>query len=202
MGCDIHMYVEVKKTVNGELTWVNVDNWRVNQYYDPTDPDGEKPYSVEPIYRQRHYSLFALLANVRNYGEDTPISEPRGLPADISPQTEAEAEYWDSEGHSHSHFTLAELKAHRAETKTVHYRGLVSSKGAAQIDRGEMPDMYCRGASPSLGYVWREWTHESDLLYDIIKELDARMRDEFWIWDKEEHPDKDKCTRIVFWFDN
>jgi len=71
MGCDIHMAVEVKR--GGKWTFADV-----------------------PVYGNRNYDLFGMLANVHNghgfagvvTGEGWPvISEPRGFPADADPET-------------------------------------------------------------------------------------------------------------------
>ena len=58
MGCDIH---------------------GVFQRY---DKESKTWQDIESAYDQdRHYFLFGILANVR--GDDSPIAEPRGLPADF-----------------------------------------------------------------------------------------------------------------------
>jgi hypothetical protein len=82
MGCDIHSFVEVKKLNKWEL----VDDWIDN----------------------RSYGWFGFLANVRNYSHVPSISNPKGLPQDIS---EGGAIEWDNEydGHSCSYLTLKEL---------------------------------------------------------------------------------------------
>ena len=56
MGCDIHLHIEMK--VKGK--WLH--------YGCP--------------YVDRNYYLFAKMANVRNYRDIVPISEPRGFPCD------------------------------------------------------------------------------------------------------------------------
>jgi hypothetical protein len=49
---------------------------------------------------------------VRNYGLDRiePICEPRGVPEDASDGYRYVVDRWDGDGHSHSYFTLEELK--------------------------------------------------------------------------------------------
>lgn len=83
MGCDIHLYSEVK--VKGQ--------WYC--YGHPNVP--------------RCYPLFALMADVRNNeGEYHPVSKPKGLPKDCSVVTrEAANAYQD--GHSHSWLSAVEL---------------------------------------------------------------------------------------------
>ena len=54
--------------------------------------------------------MYGFLANVRNYSRVPPISEPRGLPEDISEDVKSESEeYWSGDGHSHSWVSLKEL---------------------------------------------------------------------------------------------
>ena len=84
MGCDIHAHIEVK--INGK--WEH--------------------YSTPRI--QRWYQLFAKIAGVRNNNDITPISEPKGLPEDISEITKFESDYMGSDGHSHSWLNVKEIK--------------------------------------------------------------------------------------------
>lgn len=64
MGCDIHCYIEYKP--------------------DPLDPDSQWDGFGGEIRCSRHYGIFAALADVRNGYGITPISQPRGLPSDVS----------------------------------------------------------------------------------------------------------------------
>jgi hypothetical protein len=205
MGCDIHIYTEARKYINNTPTWANVDNWRYNPYYDKEDPDGEEKMDIEPIYRGRDYSLFSILANVRNWDENNQfISEPRGLPEDVSKQTKAASDRWDSDGHSHSYFTLKELKDYVKTMSKIKQCGLVSQKEAKLLDDGtSTPTTWCKGASPELNLVWREWEDEYNPLTKLIEAIDERKRNEFWIFRKEDDKgEKDGDIRIVFWFDN
>ena len=99
MGCDIHLFAEVK--IYG--IWESVDEWNT---------EDEEYLHVEyenKFYISNYYSTFALLANVSNYHEIEPISQPRGLPADISKEVRKASEQWGENAHSHSYFTLKEL---------------------------------------------------------------------------------------------
>lgn len=109
MGCDIHLYVE-ERLNDGK--WGCVDYFKTNPFYSD-DPLNEKEYKHIPIYDGRDYALFATLANVRNYGDITPISEPRGLPDDVSDIVEKASNDWGDDGHSHSWFTAKELFIHK-----------------------------------------------------------------------------------------
>lgn len=101
MGCDIHMVVEV-------------NDWQ-------TEPDGsesaDKRWGVvmteTAAYGSRNYSVFAALADVRNYNDAiTPIVAPRGIPDDASPDAKARYARWGSDAHSASWLTIGELLEH------------------------------------------------------------------------------------------
>jgi hypothetical protein len=112
MGTDIHIAVEVRRP----------DGWHLSDLV---------------VTQNRNYRAFAVLADVRNgygfAGSDTgealkPISEPRGLPADMSPELRLRLDENENENeraapvdidseenafwlgdHSFSHVTLREL---------------------------------------------------------------------------------------------
>lgn len=113
MGCDIHMYVEKKKA---DGTWKAMDKW-VEEAEDDEPSYWNADYN-SLVYNGRNYNLFAILANVRNgygfAGCDTgegfvPISEPKGLPDDVTEEVKRCSDQWDCDGHSHSYLTLKEL---------------------------------------------------------------------------------------------
>jgi hypothetical protein len=83
MGCDIHLHTEVK--IGG--TWHH--------------------YSERSV--SRNYDLFALMAGVRNRTGITPISDPKGLPDDMSFMTRFAARWWQVDGHSHSWLGAEEI---------------------------------------------------------------------------------------------
>ena len=77
MGCDIHCFTEVFR-------------------------DGKWEFEDYGPFDDRSYSLFGLLAGVRNYYAVTPIDEPRGIPDDACSEV---TEYFDRGGyHSASWF--------------------------------------------------------------------------------------------------
>jgi len=102
MGCDIHLYTE--RYSNSARKWYNSDMW----HYDPW----EDRFVVQSAYEGRDYDLFALLAGVRNGCGVTPISEPRGLPLDVSKPV-ADAAKRHKDNFAHSWLTLEELNEYR-----------------------------------------------------------------------------------------
>jgi hypothetical protein len=82
MGCDIHLFVEVK---------VN-EKWHC--------------YNHPNVYRC--YDLFAKMAGVR--GEETPIATPRGLPSDVTEIVAFASQDYGVDGHSHSYLTSTEIQ--------------------------------------------------------------------------------------------
>lgn len=87
MGCDIHVLVEVR---SGD-----------NRFH---------PYQNTLMYIPRDYNLFALLANVRNYGKIKPIDTPRGLPSDVC--SYVREMFDDIDLHSHSWIDEYEYRSH------------------------------------------------------------------------------------------
>lgn len=118
MGCDIHLFAEVKtkptiwkRLIGHKEKWETCDVWKL-------DKDWEIPRMTvdyeDSIYTGgRNYNLFCALCGVRgNSFKDSPpsISLPKGLPVDCCNEIKKESESWDSDGHSHSWNTLQELK--------------------------------------------------------------------------------------------
>lgn len=101
MGCDIHMLLEVK-------------DWQHKPDGSETDDQEWGVVMTETAtYGARNYSVFAALANVRNYNDAiTPIAEPRGIPEDASEETKARHGRWGVDAHSASWLSLGEVLEH------------------------------------------------------------------------------------------
>ena len=141
MGCDIHFYVE---TLGDDGLWKSSDLWVQDDDFPHVDYKNR-------FYDDRNYDLFAILANVRNgigfAGIKTGsgfnyIEEPRGLPDDVSPEVRAASEAWDCDGHSHSWFTVAELRAFDWNQKTQH-EGFVDIDGFKHYLQTGKPNSWC-----------------------------------------------------------
>ena len=109
MGCDIHMYVERRRTrFDGSKTeWFSADLFSIK---DPCDPKCE-PIRVD-LWDERNYDLFAVLANVRNRSGNYKypyIDEPRGIPDDATKYVRKEYDLWDIDAHSASYLTFREI---------------------------------------------------------------------------------------------
>lgn len=206
MGCDIHMFGEVRDKKTGK--WVSTDVWKPSKY---EDDEGRLtiPYH-QRIYTHRNYNLFAWLADVRNgtWGEHIPpIADPKGLPEDASPEVANEAERWNGDGHSHSYFTLAELEEAWEVVKDtpIWFEGAVSpdnpdpkfqewlSKPAEE--RGAPPGGYCAWGTGCVPMKWVEPLHELiGTAYGQIQDYLSRLKIEESVGDED--------VRVVFWFDN
>lgn len=211
MGCDIHVYTEMKLD---DGTWWCCDHFTPNQYYIPSE-DGddseevEGPWRVVPIYSDRYYELFATLAGVRNYNDTKPIDEARGLPADVSKHVREEADRWGDDGHSFSWLLASELFAYKAKKPFYKVSGYVSPTDAFYLDElGKIPEEWCRYTSDE-SWVRREWLVPYSVLDNLIKAIKERMTEVYWIWDFLDDGEREKRIldkanqfRIVFWFDN
>jgi hypothetical protein len=104
MGCDSHPYIE-RKQKNG---WVVMDDkeryWaemRKNEY------DESIRSNIINVLGNRDYTMFAVLADVRNNGIRSLFAN-RGMPKDAASKTK-KAIPADSDYHSHTYFTVQEL---------------------------------------------------------------------------------------------
>ena len=207
MGCDIHLYCEKQIDIDGKKIWWCADRFMLNEYYltDKTEPK----LLVDHIYGDRDYTLFAVLAGIRDNGTTEMIDEPRGLPKDVSAIIKKESDDWGVDGHSHSWLTAKELFDYQKKHLTTKYRGMVHGDALEKLDKyGIAPDEWC-GWTNIKGAEMREWTVQRSPVDRLVECVKKRMADEFWIFDflsereREakfmENADK---FRIVFWFDN
>lgn len=103
MGCDIHSFAEKRNKQTNK--WEKVEDvFSLDKY----DKERLKKDKGKNPFNWRSYSMFAFLAGVRNYNHYEPLSEPKGLPDDISDEVKEEyGEGWDY--HSASFLTAKEL---------------------------------------------------------------------------------------------
>lgn len=108
MGCDIHLVLEGRDSPTdkwhfvhdypymegGALRILNVSS------QDAIPHDAYIGWHV----KARNYEFFAALAGVRG---DGPAA--KGLPCGMAPETSSRVESWGSDGHSHTHYDIAEF---------------------------------------------------------------------------------------------
>lgn len=152
MGCDVHMYAEIlvpkmyPAAANGTprigFEWMPVHRQVVVE-----DSWQSQRVLVEEWYGGRNYHDFAILADVRNYSELTPLAAPKGIPEDASYPIRSEIEQWGIDGHSHSYLTLAELRASPAYWEgTYLQKGFVKKDVAEKYrETGETPQTWSGG---------------------------------------------------------
>lgn len=105
MGADIHVFIEQKTIISDNpliTEWISIDEWEHNPYFEETEV--RKPY-----WEDRNYLLFAILADVRNDYNIDPISLPKGLPEDVSPEVKNQSDKEGEDAHTRSWLTLKEL---------------------------------------------------------------------------------------------
>lgn len=203
MGCDIHLYVEYKKTIDGVTNWYSGDYLIVNPYYG-TD-EYESKYDIVSLYDDRNYDLFAILADVRNGCKNKYISLPKGLPNDITNVTAKEAFRWRYDGHSYSYLTLKELL--EFEPEPIKRKGYLDKEDADKLDAGIIPTCWCTWTNRK-DCIYREWIDNTNDLEPLIKLLKQRAHElcVIYNWQWEHEPNKaltqSENIRIVFWFDN
>lgn len=153
MGCDIHTVAE--KKVGDEYVAI----------------DGFEPFDW------RSYFMYGFFAGVRNYSDVPPLSEPRGVPDDASSVTKERVDGWDSDGHSHSWLSIAELTAFDYDAKVEDRRITVQMPGG-WVNCGAT-------AGPGGGEMttWRD--RLGDAYFTDLERLVTAG-----------------AERVVFWFDN
>ena len=108
MGCDIHVFREVKK----DGKWECLDSsYEENE---GTDAEPDMRTYLDGPHIPRNYWLFGVLSNgVRT---EWPFAfEAQGLHDDVSAPIQEESDRWDIDGHSHSWRTIEELQLKAAE---------------------------------------------------------------------------------------
>ncbi len=154
MGCDIH--IQIERRVNGK--WERVP-WR-DTYRFAGAPFWESGQLLMPEgFDGRNYNLFGVLADVRNgtWGEPvTPISQPRGFPADmVDPLPEDGDDAYRLGDHSYSWLSLAEIDAYDW-TAPLKMRGWVSHEVAEKFRADGIPPTSYAGGGNHGEYI--DWT--------------------------------------------
>jgi hypothetical protein len=205
MGCDIHMLAEKrnKKTKQWEVIGpVFKDSYTASQK------------SSEP-YQGRNYELFAFLADVRNRFEITPIAEQKGWPEDMSKEIKEDlVDYWDSDGHSATWYTVKELREANWE-QPIKMGGVVPADVYEYLKaHNEAPKSYSQSISgPKIQTVteeewaalpWSEKTNGTRWYVYMCWDSSIREQTSFYedVIPQLEALGDPEDVRIVFCFDN
>lgn len=106
MGCDIHIYSEIKLPEPGS-SWVHADGWIKAELPYLRKDNGE---SMIPLWVGRNYGVFGYLAGVRTNPEMC-FRFGVGLPEDISPGVRKIFDEDEHCWHTPGHCTLMEFRA-------------------------------------------------------------------------------------------
>ncbi|PTY92942.1 hypothetical protein [Heyndrickxia sporothermodurans] len=187
--------------------WVSIDKWIVNQdkilypedYQDASDL--EIDYK-DRFYRGRNYFLFHVLAGVRGSSSWGPIiSEPKGVPEDSCQQIKDEVKSWDSDGHSHSHLTLAELLAFdwnaKVEDEARFYDKAELDKFLHKLPAEDLIHQSEQPRGKHTLYIVQYRKPYKDFFPDFMETM-ARMNESLESHRGETSDD----VRLVFFFDN
>ena len=212
MGCDIHGRVQRRYSETGKYA------------------------DIGPMEDDRNYKVFAMLAGVRNgfgfagvatHSRLVPVSEPRGLPADLElidgdsvklhryNDDDELVEYGEWLGdHSHSWLSLSEILAWDGWNMTLQMTGILSAEEFARVEReGDKPRAWSGGvwglnvtqvtaeqarAGEPHTHVAYEWTEPFAACITTFKKwLDYMASKYGWLIEKDP-----QAIRLVFGFDS
>lgn len=182
MGCDIHCYLEYREH-NGK--------WDNDHVY--TNKRGE--FELLPVYYERDYELFAILAGVRS-DEIKPIVEPRGIPEDINEEIKKIYDNWGINAHTPSWYTLKELLNNKKKFRKIRRSGMVDEGTYNNyVNNKVTPTSWCEWTSLP-NHVYLTWTDKSYSIKNLIQAIENRCEEAYIYYANPED------IRIVFWFDN
>lgn len=234
MGCDIHLFVEKRNSLSGKWEAIKGVNEpeveEAKSFISRYKARGEssdywesrleelQAGTTDFIWEGRHYLLFEVLAGVRANHDLAPVSPPKGIPEDVSPEGRSLAEYWGINGHSHSWLTAGELNAYDWD-QVITREGWVNVNQFKEfMEKGE-PSGWCGGVGGGgtrhiTNREMREGIQNGFMFgnprdyYTLIqwnKSLRAALGT-FCSWSlpklNELAGDDPDSVRIVFWFDN
>jgi len=177
MGCDIHLRVEIKD---------NSGMWIDGNLY-----DSDK--NILEFYNGRDYSLFGILAGVRDEHFLGAIADTRGMPADCLGEHRDYMTCIDF--HSQTFFSFQELKQQLNKYNVTKHSGMISDNDNKMLIKyGEAPDSWCKSTSQD-GYIKAEWYSNHNSLKNFIESFSV-LCDVYW---KQYAPDE---IRVLIAFDN
>lgn len=120
MGCDIHIYSE---SLNEQGEWIADSKGS----YERVKEDGHEYPEMDELHQWRNYALFGVLAEVRS---SWPYSfEAKGFPEDSSEEVSKIFTWWDTDAHTPSYLTKAELQQKVAELLISPLEGAANNRG-------------------------------------------------------------------------
>lgn len=175
MGCDIHIFTEVKK--NGSWRRSTDEVFTLDKF----DQEYHKKEKGTDPFDWRSYGMFGFLAGVRNYSCVPGFECKQGLPEDVTDKVRLEFDNMDGDAHSPSYLTAEELIGFDYDKKFSDRRTTKEERpgyfnGAHVVSEEE-------GAKTS----FREFLGEFFMTH--VQELKTLS---------EQYED----ARVVFWFDN
>jgi len=177
MGCDIHGWMETKHGGSN-----NVKVWWNQELEVPRD---------------RNYDFFGILADVRNYAGAKPISEPKGVPSDVSEEVKEEIEHWGADGHSYSYVTLKEFDDYDWESESIDGRISTIRKSTGEELGKALYDYRQDLSKEELDKIDVEFKHLKRKAKDLLS-----PKWKAYIELMQTYSSNPENVRIVFWFDN
>jgi len=168
MGCDIHIHLETFNKHSEK--WENRDTFGLNHYIDVDEL--EPKYVKLPIGESegRDYTLFSILADVRNSTGITPIAPPRGMPKYANKQLVEAYLQWEEDAHSVSYFTLAELIKAEKKYKQIAYSGYLTDAQITRMDQGTLPNSWYE-VNRNGEMTFKEWTMDHAGIHVLISDI-------------------------------
>ncbi|WP_410769609.1 hypothetical protein [Fontibacillus sp. BL9] len=235
MGCDIHLFVEKRNVLSGKweaIKGVNepeildlkslVQKCKTRAedttYWEQRIQEEESGV-FDFLHSGRNYTLFSLLAGVRNSYGLNPIHEPKGLPSDISYKVKESSDDWGGDGHSHSYLTAKEL-LNFDWSQSIKLEGWVNVEGYKEFKENGSPSTWSRsvgggGVDHVTHYDMENFIANNGEYYGFgrspytLVQWTLSCEDHlasFYTWSipklKELAGEDLESVRIVFWFDN
>jgi hypothetical protein len=187
---------------------------KIDRWVEDTEEEEIVDAKAFEIEVGRNYSLFAILADVRNYDNFTPIAMPKGLPTDVTKHIKKLSDEYGCDGHSHSYIDMEEFKKFTKEAKQetmtgvvsveefktyikmgepMSYCGSIMGKDIRMVSQDEMMEIVKSKQDDPNAYCKISWTKWN------LKEIEYFIETVAEPLSKLTYPED---VRIVFWFDN
>lgn len=138
-----------------------------------------------------------MLAGVRNQFELDPISQPKGLPYDVSQELKEESDHLGTDGHSHSYVTLKELMSYDWDKEIDIIENIEHRDGAIAI----VGDKHLF-IEP---HDYTVHVTKSGTIREAVGDFMNTINQLKWYLQEDSRPYKqvtEEDIRLVFWFDN